>query len=69
MDEQPATISIESAARRLGIGRSLAYQLAREGTLPGVIALGQHRKLVSRVQLEDFLAGRSAPEPAELVEV
>ena len=53
MDE-PATISIESAARRYGIGRSLAYQLAREGKLPGVISLG-HRLLVSRVQLERFL--------------
>ena len=64
MEEQTATLSIESAARRLGIGRSLAYQLAKEGTLPGVISLGQHRKLVSRIQLENFLAGRGATEPA-----
>ena len=30
------TYSIEEAAQLLGIGRSLAYELAREGTLPGV---------------------------------
>ena len=60
MDGQAATISIESAAKTIGIGRQLAYRLARDGTLPGVISLGQHRLLVSRVQLEDFLAGKGA---------
>ena len=64
MDEQPATISVELASKKLGIGRSLGYQLAREGTLPGVISLGNRRLLVVRVQLEDFLAGKGAPEPA-----
>ena len=61
--EQSATISIETAAKRLGIGRQLAYSLARAGTLPGVLSLGEHRLLVSRVQLERFLEGESEPAP------
>lgn len=28
------TITVEEAARRLGIGRSLAYSLVREGSIP-----------------------------------
>lgn len=65
MEEQAATISIEQASRRLGIGRSLGYQLAREGTLPGVISLG-HRLLVSRSQLENFIEGKSETVPADV---
>ena len=60
---EKATISIEAAAKRLGIGRSLAYELARTGALPGIIALG-HRRLVSVVQLERYLNGGGVPEPA-----
>lgn len=67
--EETATISVPAAGRRLGIGRSLAYSLARDGSLPGVISLG-HRLLVSRVQLENFIEGKGepAPEPGERVE-
>lgn len=36
------TITVEEAARRLGIGRSLAYSLIREGSLP-------HLRLGSRI--------------------
>ena len=56
MDAQ--TITVEAAAVRLGIGRNLAYSLARNGELPGAIRLGR-RLVVSRVQLENFLAGES----------
>jgi excisionase family DNA binding protein len=41
-----ATTSVEEAASLLGIGRGLAYELARRGELPGVIRLG-HRYVVS----------------------
>lgn len=58
--EESGTISIEAAAKRLGIGRDLAYSLAREGKLPGGMVLGRLRR-VSRVQLEDFLAGKNEP--------
>lgn len=52
--DSPITISVEEAAAILGIGRSLAYDLARRGELPGVLRLG-HRLLVSRPLLEKRL--------------
>ena len=54
-DEKPATVTVEAAARRLGIGRQLAYSLAREGKLPGALRLGKKRIVVSRRALEKFL--------------
>jgi excisionase family DNA binding protein len=61
---EPATMSVDEAAARLGIGRSLAYELARTGELPGVLRLGRKRFVVSRSQLERTLDGEpvgSAP--------
>ena len=60
---KPRTISVEDAARELGIGRQLAYQLARTGELPGVLRLG-HRFVVSRERLEQALAGAAEDEAA-----
>ena len=50
-----ATISIEDAAKICGIGRTLAYDLARQGKLPGVLRLGEKRLRVSRAALERYL--------------
>ena len=61
--EEAATIDLETAARRIGIGRSLAYQLAQQGKFPGLLSLG-HRYLVSRIQLENFIEGKGQPVPA-----
>jgi excisionase family DNA binding protein len=46
---EPLTISVEDAARLLGISRGLAYEAARRGELP-VIRLGR-RLLVPRQRL------------------
>ncbi len=51
------TVSVEVAAQALGIGRNTAYQLARQGKLPGVIALGK-RLVVSRAALEQLLGAK-----------
>lgn len=51
------TLSIEEAAYMLGIGRGLAYELARTGQIP-VLRLGR-RMLVPRQQLEAMLAGEA----------
>jgi excisionase family DNA binding protein len=48
------TYTIQEAADLLGIGRSLAYELAQEGILPGVKRLGR-RYLVSRAALDTWL--------------
>ena len=51
-----ATLSVEETAEVLGISRTLAYQLARQGELPGVLRLGQKRLRVSRTALDHYLA-------------
>jgi excisionase family DNA binding protein len=53
---KPLTISVEETARQLGIGRTLAYELARRGELPGAIRLGG-RYVVSRRALERVIDG------------
>lgn len=52
------TLSVDEAALQLGIGRSLAYDLARRGELPGVLRLGR-RLVVSRAILEQALGVRT----------
>ena len=50
------TLTVEEAAARLGISRTLAYELARTGRLPvPVLRLGR-RVLVSKLALERVLA-------------
>ena len=36
LNELPELLRVEEAAAYLGIGRGLAYELARQGTLPSV---------------------------------
>ena len=56
------TVTIDDAARMLGIGRNLAYELALRGELP---ALRLGRRLVVPVeQLDALLAGSGQPEEA-----
>jgi excisionase family DNA binding protein len=61
-------LSVEEAARLLGISRGLAYEAARRGEMP-VIRLGR-RLLVSRARLLELVgtaemreAGFGTPEP------
>ena len=44
------TMSVEEAGKALGIGRSTAYALARQGALP-VLRLGARRLVVPRAAL------------------
>lgn len=54
------TITVEEVGKRLGIGRSLVYDLARRDALPvPVIRLGR-RLVVSRVALERLLEGNGS---------
>lgn len=50
LDQKTLTLSIDQAAVALGIGRSLAYEMARTGELP-VIRLGGKRLRVPRSRL------------------
>ncbi|MGD0794957.1 MAG: helix-turn-helix domain-containing protein [Dehalococcoidales bacterium] len=62
MIEERLTFTLPEACRLLGISRNLGYDLARRGEFPGQIHLGQKRVVVSRVQLEAFLAGKNRVE-------
>ncbi len=53
------TMSVEEAARRLGIGRTLAYELSARGELPGAIRLG--RRYVVAVPRLDEALGITSP--------
>lgn len=52
---ETATYTVEQAAKKLGISRSLAYQLAQENKLP-VLRLGW-RLVVPKVKLDAMVAG------------
>lgn len=56
------TLSIMEAGAMLGISRNLAYELARRGELPGVIKLGQKRRVVSKLVIERLLRGEDNPK-------
>jgi excisionase family DNA binding protein len=65
MVNEPLTISVEEAARLLGISRGLAYEAARRGDIP-VIRLGRRRLLVPRARLLELVGadpsfGNGAP--------
>ncbi len=49
------TMTVEEAAKRLGIGRNSAYAAANSGAIPAIRIGG--RILVPTVQLERLLAG------------
>ena len=58
---QKKTVSLEDAAREIGIGRSTAYAAARRGEIP-VIRMGR-RLLVSRVALDQLLGAATSTAP------
>lgn len=53
MQEEKMVYTIQEFARILGIGRSLAYELARRGEIP-VLELGR-RKLIPKTAVEQML--------------
>jgi excisionase family DNA binding protein len=53
------TLSIEEAAKVLGISRTYAYQQAREGKMPGCRRIG-NRFIVSIKKLDEYIDGDAA---------
>jgi hypothetical protein len=62
----PPTIDVETAGRILGIGRALAYRLARQGEFPCRVLRAGRRYLVPRAELLRILGigedGRAVPD-------
>src|SRR5215216_3368595 len=61
----PETCSVETAAVRLGIGRSLAYQMAREGRFPVPIIRAGRKIVVPTRSLDRALGIECPPALAE----
>jgi excisionase family DNA binding protein len=64
----PATIecgtyTMTEAARRLGISRTMAYDLARRGEFPVRVLQVGERMLVPRTLLERYIGGDPDPRP------
>lgn len=63
-DESPLLLRIPEVARTLGIARSLAYEMARDGRLP-VVHIGKAVR-VPRRRLEAWIEERTRAEEAGL---
>jgi excisionase family DNA binding protein len=64
MEDEPRFLTVPEAARLLRINRGRAYEMANDGTLPGVIRIGR----TIRVDKERLIAGlaeeqRFSPRP------
>jgi len=55
MDSQRQTVTIAEAAKLLGIGRNLCYELARRGELPVPVLRCGRRLLIPKRSLERIL--------------
>ncbi len=60
---QPLTLSVEEAARLLGISRTLTYDLVRRAELPR-LRLGR-RVVIPRQALQDMIGGAGDAEPRD----
>jgi excisionase family DNA binding protein len=66
MENQPLTLTVEQAAKVLGIGRSTAYELVHTGAIPS-LRLG--RRIVVPVARLAALLGMPAPNVAHAEDV
>ncbi len=56
------THTLQEACKRLGIGKTLGYELARAGTFPVPVIKAGRRLLVSRTAVDRLLAGEPRTE-------
>jgi len=62
MADEKLVYSVDEVSEKLGISRNLAYRLARQGKLPGVIHVGNRRMVCSKAKIDALLAnGIQAP--------
>jgi excisionase family DNA binding protein len=57
--EGPKVLTIDQAAKELGVCRNLVYQQVRAGKLPGWLRIGD-RWLIGRERWEKFLSGEQS---------
>ena len=63
LNGSPRAVNVEQAAKLIGIGRSLAWDMVRRGDLRSVKA--GHRTLIPLTVIDEFLAGATAASEAD----
>ena len=62
MAEVKLVYSVDEVSQMLGISRNLAFRLARQGKLPGVIHIGGRRMVCAKAKVDALLGnGNQAP--------
>lgn len=56
IEVQPVLLSVEQAARYVGVGRSEVFKMLREGRLKKSVRIGR-RRLIPRSALDEFVEG------------
>ena len=59
MSTEKMVMTITEVAETLGISRNLAYELAGQDKLPGLIRLGQKRMVCSKQAIDKLLNGET----------
>ena len=55
MADEKLVYSVDEVSQKLNISRNLAYRLAREGKLPGVIHVGGRRMVCAKAKIDALL--------------
>ena len=61
MADEKLVYSIDRVSQMLGVSRNLAFRLARQGKLPGVIHIGQRRMVCSKAKIDALLSNSALP--------
>ena len=61
MADEKLVYSVDEVAQRLSISRNLAYRLARQKALPGIIHVGHRRMVVSKIAMQKALENGWTP--------
>lgn len=64
VSEGRLTVTVAEAGRMLGVSRSLAFQLARQGVIP-TLKLGSRRLVVPKVALQRMLSEAGSGKQTE----
>ena len=64
VSEGRLTVTVAEAGRMLGVSRSLAFQLARQGVIP-TLRLGARRLVVPKVALQRMLSEAGSGKQTE----
>jgi len=56
------TMTVMEAAKRLGVGKTKAYELFRSGAIPGLRNFGPRKNVVLKHVLEKYLEGEEKNE-------